>query len=234
MKARDYYKTLGVAESAPQEEIKKVYRKLAVKFHPDKNKGSKEAEARFKEISEAYYVLGDKKRRAEYDQMKRFGGGPSQGNYAGAQGFNFEDLLRQFGSGGGGGRRSSQAGQYSVFSDIFEDLFTGAGNARGGSYRVRQSGASPFGNYASEDQDPYARASEARVDADIHVNLKISSEKASRGGEVSFKNPEGKTISVKVPAGIREGQKLRLARLGKLCQHCQHEGDLILQIKIGS
>ncbi len=232
MKARDYYKTLGVAESATQDEIKKVYRKLAVKFHPDKNKGSKEAEARFKEISEAYYVLGDKKRRAEYDQMKRFGGGgASQSNYAGAQGFNFEDLLKQFG--GGGGRRS-QAGQYSVFSDIFDDLFTGAGNTRGGSYRVRQGAQSPYGYYSSEDlgQDP--GASGAGVDADIHVNLKISAEKAVRGGPVNFKNPEGKTISVKIPAGIREGQKLRLARLGKLCPHCQHEGDLILQIKIGS
>ena len=124
MKQKDYYQILGVPENVSADELKKVYRKLAVKYHPDKNPDNpKQAEARFKEISEAYYILSDEKRRAQYDQMRKFGGG-YQGNFAGAQGFNFEDLLRQFQGGGGRGRSS---GRYSAFSDIFGDLFPGMG-----------------------------------------------------------------------------------------------------------
>ena len=127
MRQKDYYKILGVSEKATPEEIKKAYRKLAVKYHPDKNPSNvKEAETKFKEISEAYYVLSDEKRRGQYDQMRRFGGGVGT-NFAGAQGFDFEDLLRQF---SGQGRRRS--GRYSAFGDIFEDLFKdlGAGGGR--------------------------------------------------------------------------------------------------------
>src|SRR5437868_3991732 len=120
---KDYYQVLGVPESASEDEIKKVYRKLAVKYHPDKNPGNKEAEAKFKDISAAYYVLSDPKRRKEYDQIRKYGGAQAS-NFAGAQGFNFEDLLRQFGGGGGGRSRSAR---YSAFGDIFEVLFSGGG-----------------------------------------------------------------------------------------------------------
>ncbi len=231
MKQKDYYAALGVSENASEADIKKTYRKLAIKYHPDKNKGSKEAEAKFKELSEAYYVLGDKKRRAEYDQMKKFGGAGFQGNYAGAQGFDFEDLLRQFGSGRGGARGASS--QYSAFSDIFEDLFSGGG-VRGA--RTSRGPSTPYeyysqpgAGYTSHEEDVQS----AGVDADIRVKLRMSAEKARSGGKVNFKTPEGKMLSVNIPAGIKDGQKLRLARQGKLCPSCQHEGDLILQIKIG-
>ena len=120
---KNYYETLGVSETSAPEEIKKVYRKLAIQYHPDKNPGNKQAEAKFKEISGAYYVLSDPKRRAEYDKMRKFGGS-SQGDFAGTQGFDYEELLKQF----GGGRRSqSSRGQYSVFNDIFENFFSGSG-----------------------------------------------------------------------------------------------------------
>ena len=123
---KNYYQILGVSETAPAEEIKKVYRKLAVKYHPDKNPANlKESEAKFKEISEAYYVLSDEKRRAQYDQVRRYGGAGA-GNFAGSQGFDFEDLLRQFNSG-----RGRPSAQYSAFGDIFEDLFKGSGQGRG-------------------------------------------------------------------------------------------------------
>lgn len=217
---KDYYKILGVSESASEDEIKKVYRKLAVKYHPDKNPGNKEAEAKFKEISAAYYVLSDPKRKAEYDQIRKFGGARA-GNYAGAQGFNYEDLLRQF----RGGRSSGPSGQYSVFGDIFEELFSGRGG--GTSYRTSSGGGRSY-SYGQEEE---AQAPE--VDADIVVNLKISKEKAEKGGEVTFRSPEGKTISVKIPPQIKPGQKLRLTRQGKMCPSCHHEGDMILQIKVG-
>ena len=226
---KDYYKALGVSESASAEEIKKVYRKLAVKYHPDKNPGSgkQAAEAKFKEISEAYFVLSDAKRRAQYDQMRKFGGGQAS-NFAGAQGFNFEDLLRQYSS---GGRARGGGGRYSAFSDIFGDLFSGGGG--GSPFRVYSSGSPRRG--FDEDEDEYGQvpAEAPQESADVVVNLKISRKKAKEGGSVMFKTPEGQTISVKIPANTQAGQKLRLARQGRTCPTCQHPGDLILQIKIG-
>ena len=222
---KNYYEILGVSEKASAEEIKKAYRKLAVKYHPDKNPSSpKEAEVKFKEISEAYFVLSDEKKRAQYDQMRRGGGGPA--NFAGAQGFDFEDLLRQFNQGQRG--RSSQGGQYSAFGDIFEDLF--GGMRGGGGSRSRASSNSYQGGYS---YSPGSGTEDLEtVEADVSVNLKISREKAEKGGQVTFRTPEGKMLSVRIPPHIREGQKLRLTRQGRVCHACKHEGDLILQIRI--
>lgn len=228
---KDYYKALGVPESVSADELKKVYRKLAVKYHPDKNPGSgkQAAEAKFKEISEAYYVLSDGKRRAQYDQMRKYGGGQSS-NFAGAQGFNFEDLLRQYSS---GGRARSGGGRYSAFSDIFGDLFSGGGGGGAGPFRVYSSGSPRQEFYEDEDEYGQMPRPTAQESADVVVNLKIAKKKAKEGGSVMFKTPEGQTISVKIPANTREGQKLRLARQGRDCPTCHHPGDLILQIRIG-
>lgn len=224
MKQKDYYQVLGVGETATADEIKKIYRKLAVKYHPDKNPDNpKQAEAKFKEISEAYYVLSDEKRRAQYDQMRKFGGGAQQGNFAGAQGFDFEDLLKQFSSGG----RGRSSGRYSAFSDIFGDLFTGGGSARVYSSGGPRQGFYNMGQGYEEEQEEAVQDS-----ADVIVNLKISKKKAREGGSVTFRTVEGQTLSVKIPAGIKEGQKLRLARQGRPCPTCHHPGDLILQIKV--
>ncbi len=228
---KDYYKALGVTESASPEELKKVYRKLAVQYHPDKNpKDPKGAEAKFKEISEAYYVLSDSKRRAQYDQMRKYGGGQSS-NFAGAQGFNFEDLLRQYSAGSSGGRARGGS-RYSAFSDIFGDIFSGGGGGGGNPFRVYSSG-SPRQNLYGEEEDYDQDAVAPQESADVVVNLKISKKKSREGGSVMFKTPEGQTISVKIPANTREGQKLRLARQGRDCPTCHHPGDLILQIRIG-
>lgn len=220
--SQDYYKILGVSEGASEDEIKKAYRKLAVKYHPDKNPGNKEAEAKFKDISAAYYVLSDSKRKAEYDQIRKFGGARAS-NFAGAQGFDFEDLLRQFG--GGSGNRARGGTRYSAFNDIFEELFSQArgGGARG-YYQQTSPGGNPYQYYTGETESP-------QVEADVVVNLRISKDKAEKGGEVTFRSPEGKTISVKIPPRTKPGQKLRLTRQGRLCPTCHHEGDLILQIK---
>ena len=219
MASRNYYEVLGVAETANAAEIKKAYRKLAIQYHPDKNPhNKKEAEAKFKEVSEAYYVLSDADRRAKYDQARRFGGsgagGP--GNFAGAQGFDFSEFLNSFQ--GGGGRKTSRSSQYSGFEDIFGDLF--GTSARGGNVG---------GGSRPRHEEP---APAAEPSADIRVSLKISREKAEKGGQVTFRSPQGKTISVKVPPGTREGQTLRLTRQGRLCHTCGHEGDVLLTIKL--
>jgi len=128
MDHKNYYKALGLSENASQDEIKSAYRKLAFKYHPDKNpEYSKAAEERFKKISEAYYVLGDKKRREEYDAFSKGGAGRGYSReFKGAQGFDFEDIIRHFRGGGGASGRSSF--DSSIFGDIFGSY--GGGGAK--------------------------------------------------------------------------------------------------------
>jgi DnaJ-class molecular chaperone len=133
MAEKDYYEILGVKKDASEAELKKSYRDLAKKYHPDKNKGNKDAENRFKEISEAYAVLSDKDKRAQYDRLGREAFGPGGANpFAG---FDFSEFM---GAGGGGrGRRGAGARRTSQtmdFTDIFGDLF-GGGGARGGGFQ---------------------------------------------------------------------------------------------------
>lgn len=222
MAQKDYYKTLGVAENASEDQVKSAYRKLAKQYHPDANPNNKAAEEKFKEISEAYYVLSDKKRRAEFDTFKRSGfsdgygqragSGAGAGGFRGAQGFDFEEVLRAFrGAQGGGGRSRQSSGQ---FGSIFDSLF-GSG---GGSYSA--------GGYGNEEYDAPVPV------ADVTATLKISKSRAEKGGEVTISAQNGKKITVKIPAGITNGKKLRLSRQGSMCPTCQHPGDLILNLKI--
>lgn len=214
---KDYYQVLGVSEKASAEEVKKAYRNLAKKYHPDTNPNNKSAEEKFKEISEAYYVLNDAKKRQEYDSYKKAGfsqGSPQGGRpFQGAQGFNYEEILRAFrgAQGAGGGRTHVRfGGNMGGFQDIFGDIFSGGGGGR----------------QSFREEEP------EEVSADLTAALKISKSRAQRGGEVSFSIQNGKTITVKIPAGITSGKKLRLSRQGQDCPTCHHPGDLILTIKV--
>ena len=218
MANKDYYETLKVKETASTDEIKKAYRGLAKKYHPDANPNNRSAEERFKEISEAYYVLSDDKKRRDYDNYKKGGfsarGGPASG-WQGAQGFDYEEILRAF-RGGQGGRRTNVhfSGGMGGFEDIFGDLFSGGGGSafRGGGQEER------------EDLQ--------EISSDVTATLNISRSRAQKGGEVSFTMREGKKITVRIPAGIGSGKKLRLSRQGNTCPTCSHPGDLILTIKV--
>lgn len=212
-KSKDYYEVLGVAEGASEADIKKAYRKLAFQYHPDKNLSNKKAaEEKFKEISEAYYVLSDSKRRAQYDQSRRFGTGG--GGFAGTHGFNFDDFLHQF-----RGQSGGPDARYAAFQDIFEDLFSERSAARG----KRPAG---FGGF----EDRYEAGPQSESSADVLLRVAISRDKALRGGELKLKTPEGKMLSVKIPSDTRNGQKLRLVRQGRLCHSCGHEGDILIQV----
>lgn len=129
MAEKDYYEILGVKKTATEAELKKAYRELAKKYHPDKNKGNKDAEARFKEISEAYAVLSDKDKREQYDRLGREAFGPGGANpFAG---FDFSEFM---GGAGGRGRRTTtrRGGATTIdFTDIFGDLFGGGAGPRG-------------------------------------------------------------------------------------------------------
>lgn len=216
---KDYYQILGLKENASPEEIKKAYRELAKKHHPDANPGNKPAEERFKELSEAYYVLNDAKKRGEYDMYRKSGfqpggghGGQGGGGFQGAQGFDFDEILRAFrGAQSGGGRQNVRfGGNARGFEDIFGDMF-GGGRQQGG--------------YGDEDASSGAAVDENAV-------LRISKARAQKGGEVSFTARNGSKITVKIPAGIASGKRLRLTRQGNECPTCHHPGDLTLTIKV--
>ena len=196
--SKDYYQVLGVGEKATVDEIKKSYRTLAKKYHPDANPNNKSAEEKFKEISEAYYVLSDTKKRSQYDA----------GGFQGAQGFDYDEILKMFRGGQGGSRmhvRSS--GPMRGFEEIF---------SAGGGWS--------FGGDEEESVE--------KISSDMTATLNISKSRAQKGGEVSFSMNDGKKITVKIPAGISSGKKLRLTRQGNVCQTCEHPGDLILTIRV--
>jgi DnaJ-class molecular chaperone len=189
MAEKDYYEILGVKKAATEAEIKKSYRDLAKKFHPDKNKGNKDAENRFKEISEAYAVLSDKEKRAQYDRLGAEAFGPGGANpFAG---FDFSQFMGGGGGGGGRGRRSRRAttssgggGGSMDFTDIFGDLFGGGGGG---------------GGFAQ--QEPQ----------EMQAELAIDFRDAILGSTMSLQ-VNGESMKVKIPEGIGDGQKIRVKR----------------------
>ncbi len=172
--ARDYYKVLGVDEKAGKDEIKKKYRQLAKKYHPDRNQGSKEAEEKFKEISEAYNVLSDDKKRQQYDAMRRFGGGQQGGGFPGGQRFyTNDDFSQAFGKQFNVNDLSGFGGLGDIFSAIFGD-----------NIRARRGG--PFGG----------RRSGPKKGRDIRAEIEISLQQAADGVT--------KKIRLAVPETCRE------------------------------
>jgi|SRR5665213_396438 len=211
MEFRDYYQTLGVTRTATADEIKKVYRRLARKYHPDVSK-ELNAEAKFKEVQEAYEVLKDPEKRAAYDQL---GSGAKSGQDFRpppdwASGFEFR----------GGPQRQSGPGADAQFSDFFSSLFGGAG------------GFSQPGEGAH------------RGGRDHHARVDIDLEEAFSGGArtLSLQRPQqtadGRTetrsheVKVTIPAGLTDGQQLRLAGQGEPAQGNGRAGDLYLEVHI--
>lgn len=229
MDFKDYYKVLGVARDATQEEIQKAYRKLARKHHPDVSK-EKGAEARFKEVSEANEVLKDPEKRSKYDQFgtawkqrEQAGPQPGAGGFQGFEGF------QGFGGGGSGG--ADFGGGTSGFSNFFEMLF-GQGARPGGSGAP---GAGGRGGWASWDND--GRGGWARPGANQEVVLPLSLEEALAGGvrELSLANGSGaeaRRIKVNFPKGVRPGQTIRVAGKGEEGRAGGAAGDLFLRVEV--
>lgn len=206
---KDYYATLGVSKTASQDEVKKAFRQLARKHHPDVAKDKKNAESKFKEINEAYEVLGDAGKRKRYDEL---GADWDQGGGA-------HRPPPGYGRGGGaGGMPGGFEG--TGFSDFFEQFFSGGG---GGGARGR---GNPFGQPG---MDP---AGGGDIEADVLVTI----EEALHGGKkkISFRRePHApvETYEVRVPKGVREGQKIRLAGQGQVAGRRGPAGDLFLVVR---
>ena len=213
MKYRDYYEILGVDKKASADEIKKAYRKLAKKYHPDTHPGDKAAEEKFKEINEAYEVLGNDERRKKYDQ---FG---AQGQFY--HGADFDPS--QFGFGNGMRYEFTSAG--SGFSDFF-DLFFGGGDPFGSFYDD-----SIFGRKGSGGR--FSRGMKMRG-GDTESVLEISLADGFNGAEklISLRGADGgKKISLRIPAGIKQGEKIKLAGQGNPGINGGPNGDLYLRIE---
>jgi curved DNA-binding protein len=220
MKFQDYYETLGVARAASSEQIKQAFRKLARRYHPDVAKNKVAGEAKFKEINEAYEVLGDPEKRRRYDELGaewqeggRGPAGPAAGNRGRTPAPGNESDFEFGGTG---------------FSDFFESFF---GSGRAGFGSRRQSAARTGG---AED----ALAYEGQ---DVEADLLVTLEEALRGSlrKVTLRRPGGDgnadrtdTYKVRIPPGVREGQRIRLAGQGGTGLGGGSAGDLYLRVRL--
>jgi DnaJ-class molecular chaperone len=221
MEFKDYYATLGVAKTSTDKEIKQAFRKLARKFHPDVNPGDKSAEARFKEINEAYEVLGDAEKRRKYDEL-----GANWRMYEqagpGAPGTGWNVNFGQ-GSGGAGGFRTmteeemkEMFGDSDPFSDFFHTFFGGGGfeegrRARGG------------------------RARGPRQGRDVEQEIELPLEDAFQGTtrRLSIKHDgHARTVDVRIPAGVGDGSRVRISGEGEQGSGGAKAGDLYLRIRL--
>ncbi|MBC8106936.1 MAG: DnaJ domain-containing protein [Anaerolineae bacterium] len=217
MAKKDYYEVLGVARNAAEDEIRKAHRKLVLKHHPDRNKGNKQSEERFKEVQEAYDVLSDKQKRQNYDQFGHAGVGAGGGS-AGEGVDPFEQFRRAQGARGGrGGGQQYRGGPggpgatveefdpqdfgNGQFSDIFEQLFGGRGGAAaaGGRSRMRPTPAPERGS-------------------DVEYPVTLTFAQAARGTTLSLKSDlsgQPETIEIKIPAGVKDGSRVRVRGKGQ-------------------
>ena len=202
---KDFYKILGVSKDVSDAELKKVYRKLARKYHPDSNPGDAKAEAKFKEISEAYTVLSDKEQRQEYDQIRAMGSGARF--TAGGGGFN--DAFSGFGRGG-------QSYTFTQGGGGFEDIFSMFG---GGGGRFQPTGG--FQGFGGPQKGQ-----------DIVSQVTIDFFEAFNGDTMNLSTSDGRSVKVKIPAGVNDGQKIRLRGKGYPSPDGGESGDIILTVHV--
>ena len=231
MEFKDYYQTLGVAKTASDKELKQAYRKLARKHHPDVNPGDKSAEARFKEINEAYEVLGDPEKRRKYDELganwrmyeqaqqqgQGFpGGSPFGGGGGGAWNINT-------GGPGGGYRTMTEEemhdlfGNEDPFSDFFKTFFGGGGATREGG-RARQ-----------------GRAPRTQKGRDIEHEVELTLEEAYHGATRRISIKQGghaRSVDVRIPVVVKDGSRVRAAGEGEAGANGGASGDLYLRVRI--
>lgn len=212
---KDFYAVLGVSKDADAATIKKAYRKLARTMHPDHNPGDAQAEAKFKEVGEAYAVLSDAEQRSQYDQLRAMAGGA------------------RFQAGGAGGNAGGAG-----FEDLFGGMFGGAAGAPGGS-RVRFGTPGSGGGGGFEDilggmfggGGGGFGQSRSRRGTDLSAVTTLPFRQAVEGSTVTL-GVEGRTVKARIPAGVRDGQKIRLRGKGRPGEGGGPAGDLEVTVKV--
>ena len=208
---KDFYQVLGVSKDVSDAELKKTYRKLARKYHPDSNPGDAAAEAKFKEISEAHSVLSDPEQRKEYDAIRAMGSGArftAPGSAGGAGGF--DDVFGNvFGQGGGSRYTFQQGGDY---DDLLSGLFGGG--------RFGQ----PSGGYRG-----FGGPTKGR---DVVASTTLDFVTATKGNQITLQTSDGKPINVRIPAGVADGQKIRLRGKGNPSPDGGEPGDIVLTVNV--
>jgi curved DNA-binding protein len=202
MEYKDYYKILGVNKTATTDEIKKAYRNLAKKYHPDKTKGDKNLEEKFKEVSEAYEVLGTDTNRKKYDEMGS--NWDARSEQRGTGGFDYSKYYTN--TGGQGGHQNFE-GDPEMFSDFFNNIFGGG-----------------FSSSA-------ARPGKVRKGQDYHADMEISLSEAYNGG-VRILSLENQKLRIKTKPGTRDKQKIKLTGKGGIGLNGGKNGDLIISIHV--
>ncbi|PZO56081.1 MAG: molecular chaperone DnaJ [Phormidesmis priestleyi] len=227
---KDYYAILGVSKTASADEIKRTFRKLARKYHPDVNPNNKAAEAKFKEVSEAYEVLSDEDKRKKYDQFGQYW---QQAERAGSSGF-----------GGPGGPSAGAAGgfdfgAYGSFEDFLNELLgrRGANGGRSQSYNYQQRpGTAGFGS-AGFGFDPRTaangRTATSRGSFDQEAILKLNLSEAFHGAQKRF-TIGSESVTVRIPAGVKSGSKIRLKGKGALNAQTKERGDVYLAVELSA
>jgi len=206
---KDFYKTLGVSKDVSGADLKKTYRKLARKYHPDSNQGDAAAEAKFKEISEAYSVLSDAEQRKEYDEIRAMGSGArftASGQGAGG----FEDVFSRFGQQG--------RGQTADFEDIFSMFNQGGGSFGTGRFGQTSGGFRGYGG--------------PQRGADVTARTTLDFATAVQGETITLQGEDGKPFKVKIPAGVADGQKIKLRGRGRPSPDGGENGDIVVQIAV--
>ena len=258
---KDLYAILGVKRDADASQIKKAYRKLAKKYHPDSNAGNAEAEKKFKDVSEANSILGDAEKRKIYDEYgyEAFASGMDPKEYAkrmeeakkaGFGGFGGYSGFEGFGSGGTYGRSGRSGvfrgkdGGYTSFhfegggpddyGDLFEHLFRNAGSNTGGSYsNYRSSGG--FGGFGGASGGPGFQTTAQNLDAEFPVHISFEEAVLGCDRSIRLQKPDGsgtQTLRVHIPAGIDDGKSVRLRGKGNVSADGSQKGDLLLKVSV--
>jgi curved DNA-binding protein len=221
--AKDYYQILGVPKNATEAQIKKAYRKLAMQYHPDRNPGKEEwANERFKEINEAFGVLGDPQKRKQYDQFGTVG---NIGDIFGSPytRTTFEDLMKDF---GGSGLR------FDFLDDIFGEVLKGRKGSF--SFKVYSRGFGGPGGVRFETprginlEEIFGQAQRPQQ-REVRYEITIKKEEAARGLEKDLTR-RGKKLRVKIPAGVKTGTKIRLRNARRITD--SQPGDIIILVKV--
>lgn len=218
---KDYYSILGVSKTASVDEIKQAFRKLARKYHPDVNPNNKEAEARFKEVSEAYEVLSDREKRQKYDQFGQYWQQAGQGSSGGSVNVGFDNF---------------EFGQYNSFDEFINELLGRFGSSNPGSsgagrqsytYRTPTSGSTGVGGDNFGDfnrvQEPTNQDREAAIALNLSEAFQGVQKRFSLGSE---------TIEVRIPPGAKPGSRIRVRGKGTVNPYNQSRGDLYLKVEI--